>query len=295
MTINICIPSYKRSNDVKTLDSIPLTHKDNTYLYVRKEEFDEYSSHYGHRCNVIPLTNVTNIGETRQKIIEHQYGNRIYVLDDDISIHKAYIDHLGWVRCEKQNVAQDNSFTELLTAIDNLIDIGALHGGLRNSIYGLNHNPSHSAYRPSQQPYFVNGYTFTNQWFDLSRLPLSIFVYKDWVVLEDTAQWCNLVANGYDSARLSTFQINTVFDGNTGGVWETRTLDVWNSSAKSLKEKFPEYITLVIGKYSLKMIDSDGRSHLAVKPRVKESHYMRMKKINPSYTPLVDPNRPRKC
>lgn len=80
----ICIPSYNRPKP-KILDSVyedlPLV------FFVRKEQIPQYR-YLRKRFRVIPITGVSNIGQTRAKIVKwaHVKGyNNIFMLDDDIS------------------------------------------------------------------------------------------------------------------------------------------------------------------------------------------------------------------
>ena len=92
MSIKIIIPSYKRCGKITTLDSIPISYKDNTFLFVRKEEYDLYYNEYKERCNIIPLENVNNICETRKRIVEYFDGQKIWMLDDDLVIYEGFVN-----------------------------------------------------------------------------------------------------------------------------------------------------------------------------------------------------------
>lgn len=80
----ICIPSYNRPHP-KVLDSVieelPLV------FFVRREQLPQYK-YLRNQFRVIPIDEVTNIGETRAKILKWAYikgYEHIFMLDDDIS------------------------------------------------------------------------------------------------------------------------------------------------------------------------------------------------------------------
>ncbi len=292
MTINICIPSYKRCGKVTTFDSLPPSYNKNIFLYVRREEYDDYLKAYSTLCAVVPLDNVFNIGMTRQAIINHQYPNKILMIDDDVSIHEHYIDTLGWLRPQK-TVIDENQFYTLLTTIEELMLKGAAHGGLRPSVYSLNSMKGHKSYRPSQLPFLVNAYTFTNTWYDLSVIPKELFIFDKWVMFEDLAMWAQLVSRGYDSAKLGTFLTTSVFDGNHGGCWDTRTIHTINEQATSLHEMFPTYIYFKDAKGTLPTICNSSQQRLVPTPKKLniKKHRTKMQSMYKYYTPLIDPNR----
>ena len=290
--INICIPSYKRCGKISIFKSIPQSYSANVFLYVRKEEQEAYTKEYGHACTVVPLEGVSNIGTTRQAIIAHQHPNRILMIDDDVTIHEHFIDHLGWLRPQKELISE-SAFYTLIATIEELMDKGAAHGGLRTSIYSANFTKGNSSYRPNQLPYKVNAYTFTNTWYDLSRIPQSLFKFNEWSLYEDLSMWAYLIDNGFDSARLGTYITATVFDGNTGGVWETRTIEAMNNYAIKLKELYPKYVQIKQPKGVIPTICGSTAIRLSPTPKTVslKKHRKEMLQKFDYYIPLLDPNR----
>lgn len=80
----VCIPSYNRP-DAKLLQI--LQHEDvPVYLFIRKEQYEMYSK-YSDKFKIIKLSNVHNIGQTRNAIIRYCIKHKIpkiFMLDDDI-------------------------------------------------------------------------------------------------------------------------------------------------------------------------------------------------------------------
>jgi hypothetical protein len=298
--LKICIPSYKRSDIIKTLDYIPLMYKHNVYLYVRDSEYDEYHAKHGDKCTVIPLSNVSNIGQTRQAIIEHQYGNRIWMLDDDLSFTRMYVTEPNYrgdsfVRQHSKKMPKfcDSDFYELLDYINLLIDNGFYHGvvftcGMARKGYNF--------------PMSVNHYGGGATFLDLSVIPKSLIVYKDYAVLEDVAQWLNLLKNGYDSAKIYSFGVIDTSNASSnkrdkGGVYETRTAKASNDSANRLLQLYPDYISIRPTTTGvLEMIDGLDNERIRIQPKVnKTAHTERIRaSVNPNYitkTPINTNNK----
>lgn len=82
----IAIPSYKRpqATAIKRLKDVPL----DKYLFIRPEDYDSYkpiAEENGFK--IIKLKNVTNIGNTRQKLVEYCHSKGfewVFMFDDDI-------------------------------------------------------------------------------------------------------------------------------------------------------------------------------------------------------------------
>jgi hypothetical protein len=83
----IAIPSYKRpqATTIKRLKNVPL----DKYLFIRPEDYDSYkpiAEENGFR--IIKLKKVTDIGNTRQKLVEYCNSKGfewVFMFDDDIS------------------------------------------------------------------------------------------------------------------------------------------------------------------------------------------------------------------
>lgn len=83
----IAIPSYKRPNGIaiSRLKNISLE----KYLFIRPEDYDSYKP-VADNCgfHIVKLKNVTDIGNTRQRIVEycsHKGFDWVFMFDDDIS------------------------------------------------------------------------------------------------------------------------------------------------------------------------------------------------------------------
>ena len=97
--IKICIPSYKRPNEVIALDKVtPENQTKYFWLCVRDEELEQYKENYPH-CNYLNLGSewlpTDNVRETRQRVNEMMSG-KILVIDDDITFSKTITVIKDW-------------------------------------------------------------------------------------------------------------------------------------------------------------------------------------------------------
>lgn len=81
--MKIYIPSYKRPISVKTLAQFSAEAKRTVYIVVRPEEVNAYTN-ANPGVKVLPITaKVSDIGQTRQWIVEQHKGNAPFVMMDD--------------------------------------------------------------------------------------------------------------------------------------------------------------------------------------------------------------------
>lgn len=83
----ICVPSYGRPKS-KLLQFLIAEPKLKVLLFIRTEEKDIYKEYYQYsHFTIVPLKEVNNIGQTRQKIVKYCTAKKIpeiFMLDDDI-------------------------------------------------------------------------------------------------------------------------------------------------------------------------------------------------------------------
>ena len=156
--INIAIPSYQRPNNVLTLNNIPLSYKDNTYLFVRPEEYELYK-HYETQAKIVQLKNCTNIGDTRQYIAEYFDGKKMWMLDDDIKIFNSFYNQEKDIIRTDKNTIDEIQFYECISYIEQILE-HHYHGNLRFRIF-----PRGKSY----WPYKINTYGYTNTFLNLEK------------------------------------------------------------------------------------------------------------------------------
>ena len=235
--IKIAIPSYKRPNSVLILNSIPQSYKDNTYLFVRREELEEYSQNYSHKCNIIPLDNVTCISDTRLAIINYFGNDRIWLTYDDNKIHVAeYLEEKKIIRPNTKNVVNEEQFYDCMEYINEIMDKGYSHGLLRLVLFARGGN---------YWPYRVNCYGFTNVFFDFEKIKKSEVPYLNEVeLLEDLYVFLSLVDKGYDNCMISKYMVSSSPANSPGGCSVRRNTLRTNRAVEKIANTFPKYVKI---------------------------------------------------
>jgi len=122
------IPTYLRSHRQNTVQELNIRHASNKphmfnlILVVREEEADLYD-HWSQYADILPISDVSNLAETRRWIIENATSRLVGVLDDDCRFYrrkdqestKLAISHIGdhlkmfqWIKesLQEQDIAQ---------------------------------------------------------------------------------------------------------------------------------------------------------------------------------------------
>lgn len=227
--VKIAIPSYKRSDDQVTLDFLPKSYKENIFLFIRKEEYNDYSK-YENKCNIVTMDNVKDIGETRQFIIEYMNGSKLLMLDDDLHIAETYIDAKDIIRNNKIPL-NESKFYEFIDYLDKEMD-EFYHGNLRIHIFPKNVK--------SDYPARVNSFCFTNGFFNLEKLKLEDINFKELDLCEDLYVFLSLIKLGYDALSISKYRCEGKKSNAAGGCSEYRTIEKQNRAYEKINELFPE-------------------------------------------------------
>jgi len=176
--IKICIPSYKRPNDVRALRSVsPELQQKYYWLCVRDEEIDEYKQNYPH-CNILNLGGEwkpsDSIGETRQRINEKMTG-KILVIDDDVEFSKTRIVEKIWkdepfhyMRYDK-DINTNDILEEMLEYLDGLMD---------KYPYGSVRAHGHPRDGRKFMPYRYDQVGIWCVWFNLDEFDTNVISYR---------------------------------------------------------------------------------------------------------------------
>jgi hypothetical protein len=270
MSLNICIPSYKRSDSVRVFQWIPKSYKDNVYLYVREDEYQDYFANYGDRCHVIPITGVSNIGETRRALCNHQLSlsgsKRIWQLDDDVTIHDTYF--ATWCKPVQKcpvirpfsGTINETDFYSLIAQINTAMDNGYLHGAVTPFVgfprFGYNY------------PTRVNSFAFTNTWLDLSAIPSNLVTYPKGNLACDNYIWLALITNGINSLTISNYLAKSSSPGTKGGCTDNRNTETWKACVEEVMRDFPSNAFYTVPRGSLGFSEV-GQERVAIKMKVK--------------------------
>jgi hypothetical protein len=256
--INIVIPSYKRLGMVTTLDSIPSEYRDSTFLAVRVEEADMYDQKYGHRCRILPLTGVSHIGDTRQAIVNHFAGTRLWMMDDDLRFYKVATNEVTGKLFNDFKVTPEY-WGEMLALAERAMDEGFSHGGISVRAALLDAS--------GRLPWRPNDYHYTNTWLDLSVLPIDKINYAPHNLLEDLNVFMDLVLAGFNSATIYeyvAFQRTESHDPERriGGCHVYRNPDNWDVAVKAAAVKYGDLV-----RYKTEATNRHGRSPCS--PKIK--------------------------
>ena len=206
--IKICIPSYKRPDEVYALRNIsPENQRKYFWLCVRDEDMKDYQKSYPH-CNYLNLGDkwapTDSIRETRQRINELMTG-KIMVIDDDVEFSKTKIVEKEWngepfhyMRYDK-DVNPNDILDEMLDYIEPLMD---------QYPYGSIRAHGHPRDARKFMPYTLNQVGVWCVWFNLDMFDTNVVSYRhgpnDVEDVYMSLRWFEL---GYDLPQVSFYCI----------------------------------------------------------------------------------------
>lgn len=260
MSIKIAIPSYKRPNDVTTISWIPLEYHENIYLFVRAEEYAAYAAKYS-TVNIVQLSNVNNIGETRQRIVEHLANEKLWMIDDDVFLHRSFVDKSKWrgyhtIRAHKKIPVGNADFYDAIEFIEDQMRLGFVHGSYLPAIF-----PRNTLNYPTR----INTWSFSNTFLDLTRIPTDLLVYEKMDQLEDMYQWLTLCKAGFDSVTMINFLTSSSKSNSPGGCSSYRNVTNFNNACNKILKDFPEYTFRRSSPHSLNFKDEETRISIQAK------------------------------
>lgn len=245
--MKIVIPSHNRYDSVLTLNSIPEKYRDNTYIIVRQGEQEQLYKSYKNKANILSFPNLTGIHDKRNAICQHFAGDKIWMIDDDCSIHSAsYYEDKDIIRADTNKIVSEQEFDHFIDYTSNLLDQFP-HGVVRPTIF-----PRGKSY----WPYRLNTWAFTNVMLNLNTIDAELLKYDRFYHSEDLYAMLNIINAGYDSFCLSKWMIKTVKPGNRGGMTDSRSVKMMNDVARAINEEYPQYTKIESG-YRLKGMIED--------------------------------------
>jgi len=235
--IKICIPSYKRHNDVLALKEVSPENQTKYYwLCVRDEEIDQYKKSYPY-CNYLNLgTNFKDGGivETRQRINEMMSG-KILVIDDDVTFRKTRVhetESFHYMRYDNSSTA-NTVLDQMLTTISKLMDDNP-HGSIRSL-----QQPRDAR---TWMPYTKNKTCLWAVWFNLDLIDTNQISYRGGPEnAEDIYMSCQFFNLGYDLINVCEWSIKKfkVTNSQEGGCTLDNRGDIHDKSVRYLVDKFP--------------------------------------------------------
>lgn len=245
--MKIVIPTHNRSDNVVTLNSIPSTYYKDTYLVVREGEQYEKYKHYEDIVNVVSFQNLSGIHDKRHAICKHFAGEKIWMVDDDCSLHPAaYNAEKDIIRADTTRIVDHSEFDNFIIYSSDLLDKYP-HGVIRPTIF-----PRGKSY----WPYRLNTWAFTNVMLNLGKIDADLLRYDKFDHSEDLYAMLNVIDAGHDSFCLSKWMIKTVKPGNPGGMTGVRSVEMMNVVAKEIHREYPQYTKIETG-YRLNGMNED--------------------------------------
>mgnify|MGYP003670703816 CR=1 FL=1 len=217
--MRIVIPSYKRHNKVKTIESIPEGLYPITDIIVREEEYQNYQASYGKLgINIVKIKKkVTNLSQTMQWISEAYIGH-ILKLDDDLE-YKKWNNELN--RYEK---IKKYELLEIYQWVMKKLDQGYAHVGIGdNSYYTKKGSTSYNC-----RYYAFTGYNLNI----ISRLNIRFDIFS---IRQDFHVAILLLKKGFPSVVHSKWIISQK-SNSSGGCSEYRTKELMKKNAVSFQK-----------------------------------------------------------
>lgn len=266
--MKIVIPSHKRSDRVIPLTWIPESFSNNTYIAVRSgEQADVYSAAHGKRVNhnIIAFDNLNGIGDKRNAIARYFAGEKIWMIDDDCTLHNATLnEEKNRIMMDATRTVNETEFYECISYITDLLDKYPL-GSVRPAIFPKG---------KESWPYAINKWTFTNAFLNLGVVNADLLQYNKYPLLEDLCAFLNTIHAGHDTVSLSKWMFKTAKPGKPGGITEFRTAQITAEVSKKIREEFPQYTYWAKG-FKLKGYDDSTEDRplvLGVKIPPRKTH-----------------------
>lgn len=235
--MKLVIPSYQRANNIPALEFIPENIKRKyVEIAVRDSEIEQYKELNPDLTIVGIGDDVSNIAETRQRINELYIGQRIIVMDDDVSFHNTYVGLNDIIRSEKTPLTEVE-LEDLIKLIGKYMDDGYYFGGIRNLL-----QPRNSTWLPL----VFNKSTAWIVWFDLAKFDTKKYSYKtEHSGIEDVSMTLQIFESGYNIPIITEYSMrNHMKYHDDGGCSDQRSGQIVDERTKLVHERFPEFTTL---------------------------------------------------
>lgn len=227
--IQFVIPSYNRVGAVTALDMFPDSYT--PHLVVRESQAKEYSEAYGHKAKIVSIPDdVNGIAGTRRLITEMYAGARIWMLDDDTTIHETEIRQHDDRRILLGTKMSEEAFDKLCNYVEAAMDSGYYHGHARLPIFKIDSSWGH---------WRENSYGFTNTFYDLRKLNASDIGYGIVDLSEDTYAFLKLINMGYPHLSIFKYLVKSGKGQAPGGVSSMRNAAKQNRALEKIHADFP--------------------------------------------------------
>jgi hypothetical protein len=174
---------------------------------------------------------VNGIGETRQAIIDNHVGDKIIMMDDDLTFacrgkrtdNPLYLSPMD-------DASLHNAITWMWDGLDDyhLVGLGAREGNNRKP------EPEEKCCR-MMRAWGLRIDTFRKHKFDFTRINC----------MEDFDVILQFLTHGYENIVSNVFVTNQAGSNTAGGCQTYRTLEVQGEAAKTLASLYPEFVKVV--------------------------------------------------
>ena len=261
--MKICIPTYKRSHNQITLQSIPDQLLSSTYLFCNKFEEKDLQEY---NVNVVVMPDdIKGIGRVRQFILDYNYdSDKILYLDDDLTFLRR---DDGTTKLRK--IGKEN-FLELYNWFIKQLD-------KNYGIAGLSMQGGNNRYEGNSVEF---GRIYSVYALKISTLKNHNIRFDEIEVMEDFNVVLDLLRHGYRSIINTQFAHTQKASNQPGGCSDSgRTKEVQESSAIYLAGKHAPFVMLV-KKKSKNWVGMEERVDVRIswKKAYREGNYLQMSK-----------------
>lgn len=257
--MKIIIPSHNRADAMISLNFIPASFKDNTFIAVRSGEQEKMYAKYSDRATILPFDNLTCLGDKRDAVARYFAGEKIWMVDDDCTLHNHKIDNKGLLK--HGTVVSEKDFYEFVDYAEKLLDTNPL---------GVVWHCKFPRLAELMLPHIYNKYVYSNVFLNLKTLNADMLGYHGLPMGEDVTAFLKVFDLGYDNFLLTNWVINTKAPGRPGGCTDIRTVETLNKYAEYIQSQFPQHISFVNNGFKcgkIKLIKGTRINPRRIKPK----------------------------
>lgn len=231
--MKIIIPSYKRPNEQITLSRLPINITKQIYLLIREEGYAKYKKHEDQVKRIIFTPSyVKNYGQTVHYILKKYAGEKIIILDDDVTFYiRKSINPNNWHLRYMENEEYQPMFDMIETCLNDYTHVGisAREGNNRRKFHFENNTR------------YMRVLAYNLEMFE----GVDIERYLNMETFVDFDINLQLLKLGMPSIVSFYYAQGHVSSNARGGCSATRTLEKHGQCAKMLKDYHPDFVKLV--------------------------------------------------
>lgn len=236
--MTVYIPTLHRTEKQRSLEYIPESWRDRTYLVTVEEDVEGLMKNYPYANILLPGKDVKGIHATRQWIIENSKSRFALMIDDDQHFYRRLPNdwHLKYVT--DKNAWPVSQMGGLLTMMEDQIINGRFDDknffavGL-SARQGNQNTENWIEYNTRMN----NTYVVDTELFKQEKIR-----FDNFKVMEDFDVTLSFLTRGIPNSVIYEFCWGQISSGMKGGCSEYRNEEVQREAALALKAKFPEFV-----------------------------------------------------